>query len=93
MTKLELLKKTGLPFVMAIVAAIGIIFGVGCEKKELETPPASQTEPTEQQTETHRQSIVNTSWKLVAFVENNVSRTPESGINSNPFLLIFYQES
>lgn len=92
MAKLEMLHKTGLPFVMAIVAVIGIMFGAGCEKKELETPPASQTEPTEQQTETHRQSIVNTSWKLVAFVENNVSRTPESGINSNPFLLIFYQE-
>lgn len=48
MAKLEMLHKTGLLFVMAIVAVIGILFGVGCEKQEIENPQVTQEVQTQQ---------------------------------------------
>lgn len=101
MIKLKMLHKTGIPFVMAIVAVIGIMFGVGCEKQKIENPQVTQDvqtqqSPQQQQSDTRLLSLVNTSWKLVAFVEDNVSRQPESWPIVSypiPFLLEFHQDS
>ena len=97
MSKLTMLQNVAMTLVVAMIV-VGIMLVIGCEKQEIETPPqATQNQQQEhpQQSETRPQSLVNTSWQLVAFMENNVSRTPEhwSQINTYPFLLNFYQDS
>jgi len=93
-----MLLKTQMPFVMVMVAAIGAMLGAGCEKQKIENPQeilqVAQQNPQQQQSDTRLLSLENTSWKLVAFVEDNVSRTPESSqVSLTPFLLDLYQDS
>lgn len=96
MNKFKMLLKAQMPFVMVMVAAIGIMFGVGCEKEKPKvTPQVTQLNPQQQQADTRLLSLENTSWKLAAFVEDDVSRTPEfwPQVNPTPFLLDLYQDS
>ncbi len=90
-----------MPFVMVMVAVIGAMLGAGCEKQKIENPQeasqvAQQNPQQQQQSDTRLLSLENTSWKLVAFVEDNVSRQPESWPVVSypiPFLLEFHQDS
>ncbi|MBR4585010.1 MAG: hypothetical protein IKO34_14525, partial [Bacteroidales bacterium] len=98
MSKLTMLQNVAMPLVVAMIV-VGTMLVIGCEKQEIETlPQATQNQQHReqpQQSDTRLYSLVNTSWQLVAFVENNVSRTPEHWpqINPYPFLLNFYQDS
>ena len=99
MNKIKMLLKAQMPFVMVMVAAIGAMLGAGCEKQKIEnpqeTPQVTQLNPQQQQSDTRLLSLENTSWKLAAFVEDDVSRTPEfwPQVNPTPFLLDLYQDS
>ena len=95
-----MLLKAQIPFVMVMVAAIGAMLGMGCEKQKIENPQeasqvAQQNPQQQQQSDTRLLSLENTSWKLAAFVEDDVSRTPEfwPQVNPTPFLLDLYQDS
>lgn len=98
MNKIKMLLKAQIPFVMVMVAAIGAMLGAGCEKQKIENPQetpqvAQQNPQQQQQSDTRLLSLENTSWKLVAFVEDNVPRLPESQVSVTPFLLDLYQDS